>query len=70
LTVYNVLGQEVETLVDGMHDAGYAWAEWSGRDANGLSLPTGIYFVRMSARSTTGARSESFNQTLKIMLMK
>jgi hypothetical protein len=62
LKVYNVLGQEVKTLVDGMRDAGYESVEWDGRDAQGLSVPTGIYFVRMTAGDFSAAQ--------KVMLMK
>jgi hypothetical protein len=36
--------------------------KWDGRDAHGLTAPTGIYFVRMAA--------DDFNTTRKIMLMK
>jgi flagellar hook assembly protein FlgD len=62
LKVYDLLGQEVKTLVDGMRDAGYGSVEWDGRDARGLSVPTGIYFVRMTAGE--------FNAAQKVMLMK
>jgi hypothetical protein len=62
LKLYNVLGQEVKTLVDGIRDAGHESVEWDGRDMRGLSVPTGIYFVRMSVAD--------FNATQKIILLK
>jgi flagellar hook assembly protein FlgD len=49
-------------LMSGQQGAGYYTMEWDGRDARGLNVPTGIYFIRML--------SDEFNQTQKIMLMK
>jgi flagellar hook assembly protein FlgD len=36
--------------------------EWDGTDGQGVSVPTGIYFIRMVA--------DDFKATQKIMLMK
>jgi len=57
LKVYNVLGQEVATLVDGHMEAGNQTAEW---EASNFS--SGVYFYRLNA--------ERYTQTLKMMLLK
>ncbi|MBI5021303.1 MAG: T9SS type A sorting domain-containing protein [Ignavibacteriales bacterium] len=44
LKVYNVLGEEITTLVDELQVAGFKSATW-----NAQQLPSGIYFIRMRA---------------------
>ncbi len=62
VAIYDILGRQITTLLRGQQAAGYHNLEWDGRDARGLSAPTGIYFIRMAAGE--------FDQTQKIMLMK
>lgn len=57
LTIFNVLGQEVTTLVDDRMDAGTHTVEW-----NASSYSSGVYFYRISA--------EQFSETKKMMLLK
>ena len=47
VTVYDVLGQQVTTLVNELRAAGYYTAVWNGRDAVGRPSASGPYFVRM-----------------------
>ncbi|MFC1800034.1 FlgD immunoglobulin-like domain containing protein, partial [Candidatus Eisenbacteria bacterium] len=49
LRIYNIQGQLVRTLVDGSVSAGRYSETWDGLDGAGQSLPSGVYFVRMSA---------------------
>jgi len=44
LTLYNALGQEVDTILDEALADGAHHIEWNG---SGLSLPSGVYFLRM-----------------------
>ncbi len=46
LTVYDMLGREVQTLIDGEHEAGYRSVEF-----NGSRLSSGMYFYKMQAGS-------------------
>ncbi|MCK5572032.1 MAG: T9SS type A sorting domain-containing protein [Bacteroidetes bacterium] len=52
LKVYNVLGEEVATLIVGDHAAGNFKATW---DASGL--PSGVYFYRLSAGDYVGTKA-------------
>ena len=47
LKVYDVLGKEVETLVNGWQAAGWYEAKFSAS-----SLPSGIYFYRLNTAGT------------------
>ena len=56
LKVYNLLGQEVVTLVDGWQDLGHYEVIWDGRDRFGSQAATGIYFAVYMAEGRTFAR--------------
>lgn len=49
LTIHNVNGQVVRSLVDAEYPAGPADAVWDGMDDAGKGLATGIYFAKLSA---------------------
>lgn len=49
LELYNVLGQEVITLINGDYAAGRFKWEWDGRATNGQSVSSGVYFARLTA---------------------
>ena len=46
LTVYNMAGQIVRTLVDGSLEAGYHTFFWDGRDEMGYPVTSGVYLYR------------------------
>jgi hypothetical protein len=49
LTIYNVQGQRVRTLVDEVKPAGYHTYTWNGRNDNGGQVATGVYLCRFEA---------------------
>ncbi|MCP3976526.1 MAG: hypothetical protein GY720_18720 [bacterium] len=56
LTVHNLRGQLVATLVDSRQSRGRKSAEWDGRDLRGGSVASGVYFYRLRAEDYTGMR--------------
>ena len=56
MAVFNLAGQRVVTLVEGMRRAGTYAVHWDGRNADGRNLASGIYFYRLSAAERVEAR--------------
>jgi hypothetical protein len=56
IAIYNVLGQTVKTLADEQMEPGIQRVSWDGRDDNGLSAASGVYFYRISANSFTATK--------------
>jgi len=68
LEVYNVLGQRVMTLVDGLENSGFKKVEWDGKSASGIPISSGIYIYRLQV---TGKESgKKFTNSKKMILMK
>lgn len=49
LAVYDMLGQRVRLLRQGVEQAGLHTIEWDGRDAAGWQVAGGVYFYRLRA---------------------
>ncbi|MCK4448543.1 MAG: T9SS type A sorting domain-containing protein, partial [Candidatus Marinimicrobia bacterium] len=62
LEIYNVLGQKVATLINDNLESGYHSVEWNGLTDHNESLPTGVYFCKL----TFGESSK----TSKMVLLK
>ncbi len=62
ISVYDLLGHKLTTLMSGTQDAGSYTIEWDGTTNAGLSSPTGLYFVKMTAGK--------FSEARKVLLMK
>jgi len=56
ISVYNLRGQLVKRLVNGLRGAGEHSVVWNGDDANGRSVGSGVYFYRMNAGDYTAVR--------------
>ncbi len=62
LSIYDVRGRRVKTMVHETREAGHHEVRWDGRGADGTTLPAGVYFSRL----TTGGVVE----TRKLILMR
>jgi hypothetical protein len=62
LSVYNLLGQRITTLIDQIQSAGNHSVTWDGADREGRPVASGVYFYRL--------KSGDFAQTKKMLLLK
>jgi hypothetical protein len=62
ISVYNVLGQNVRTLVDGHLEAGRHSVVWDGKDDGGRAVASGIYLYRIE--------TIEYIETRKMLLLK
>jgi hypothetical protein len=62
MKVYNILGQEVRTLVNAVKEPGYYEVMWDGRSDRGAEVSSGMYFYRMEAGK--------FTQTKRMLFVK
>jgi hypothetical protein len=62
LSIYNIRGQKVKTLVNEHLNPGYHSVIWDGTDKNKKSVASGVYFYRLKADHKT--------LTKKMMLLK
>jgi hypothetical protein len=58
--VFDLLGQQVKTLVAQEKNAGAYDVQWDGTDNSGRSLPSGMYLYRMTAGSYSATRKMMF----------
>jgi hypothetical protein len=56
LSVYDVSGRQVRTLLSGTSDPGTYVIDWDGRDVRGARLSRGVYFVRLRSGSRVRVR--------------
>lgn len=67
ITVYNLLGEVVNTLVSKQMNAGYHAISWNSNDIHGTKVGSGVYFYELKANGTNGAQ---FTQIRKMVLLK
>lgn len=66
LTLFDMLGREVNRLVDGTLPAGSHQILWDGSDRHGVKMASGIYFYRLEVEGT----AETFSQMRRMVLIK
>ena len=62
LSIYNMVGQKIQALVDSWQQAGTYVTRWDGKDESGREVGSGIYLCRME--------SGAFTRVNKMVLLK
>ena len=66
ITIYNILGKVITTIVEGRLPAGYYRLSWTA-----TTMANGIYFYRMISRPVqNNSSAHTFIQTKKLLLLK
>lgn len=56
IDILNTLGVRVVTVVDESLSAGFHEVTWTGVDARGSAMPSGVYFIRLQTEDVLSAR--------------
>ena len=56
ITIYDVTGRAVRTLIEGMVGAGWHDVRWDGHDTRGNRVPSGVYAYRLEAGGMVDTR--------------
>ena len=62
IKIYNILGQEVRTLVDKIQSIGRYELRWDGKNTLGRTVDSGVYFYQL--------KTKDFIETKKMILIK
>jgi len=62
LRIYDILGRKVKTLVNEAQTAGVYEVSWDGKDQQGKTVASGVYFYRLE--------TSEFSQTKRMVLLK
>jgi formylglycine-generating enzyme required for sulfatase activity len=56
ISVYNITGRKVRTLVNGYQTTGHHTVTWNGRDNDGRNVSAGVYIYRIQTGGHTAAK--------------
>ena len=62
ISIYNVKGERVNRLVNGMQNAGSHSTLWNGVDEKGNTCSSGIFYIKL--------KTDTFSENKKILLLK
>lgn len=62
LSIYNLKGQKVKSLVDNQMSSGAHQVIWNGRDDGGNAVSSGVYYYRLE--------TDNYRRTMKMVLLK
>jgi hypothetical protein len=62
ISIYNILGQRVATMVSDSQEAGYYQLEWNGLNRSDQQVSSGIYFLHL--------QTKQFSKTIKMILQQ
>lgn len=68
IEIFNILGQKVAVLADGIQQPGFKKVVWNSEKTGGKVLASGLYIYRMQATGKTSGKE--FNTSKKLIMLK
>jgi flagellar hook assembly protein FlgD len=62
LTIFNLIGERIATLVDQVHSMGTYSVQWNGKDDTGQEVASGVYLYRL--------QTNQFVQVKELVLLR
>jgi len=62
VTVLDIRGRRIRTVLEGAYPAGSRSVEWDGSTDQGTRVPSGVYFVRVETRELSRIRKVVFTR--------
>ena len=62
LTIYDLVGKQVKTLINGKEKSGNRHIQWDATNLHGYPVPSGTYLYKIE--------TDNFSQTKKMILLK
>jgi flagellar hook assembly protein FlgD len=62
ITIYDIIGRQIKTLINSSQTAGYKSIQWNATNSTGQSVSAGVYLFKIQAGN--------FIQTKKMVLLK
>ena len=60
ISIYNILGERVQTLYHGIKSAGSYQVMWNGKNEQGITVTSGVYFYQMQCGNFISTRKMFF----------
>ncbi len=70
LTIYDLLGRQVRTLINQTQDAGNKLVIWNATNDNGKPVSAGVYLYKIQVIQKDGGQTGEYMQMKKMILMK
>lgn len=70
ITIFNLRGQKVATLVKGHHAAGTHKTIWNGTDASGRRVASGVYLYQLQVADPASGGAGKFVQAKKMLVVR
>jgi len=68
--IFNMLGQEIRTLVEEQKQAGSHSVVWDGKDDSGRQASSGVYVYKIMAADPAADSGQAFVTARKMILLR